>query len=150
MTSGRARRVTEGGLKREYVHAPLHSMCGMAVPQLVWVNVKTGGSRFVMIPLGDAKLPVDRVAAARDSIWARAYAEFRNGFQYWSTDEEMDAILARNSDFDLIDPWSELLWEWLFRHGTAPRPTSPGIRSIPSWTSRQSGRTTTTPSASGN
>ena len=36
--------MTEGGLKREYVHAPLHSVCGMAVPQLVWVNVKTGGS----------------------------------------------------------------------------------------------------------
>ena len=33
----------KGGLKREYVHAPLHSVCGMAVPQLVWVNVKTGG-----------------------------------------------------------------------------------------------------------
>ena len=31
-------------MKREYVHAPLHSVCGMAVPQLVWVNVKTGGS----------------------------------------------------------------------------------------------------------
>ena len=27
-----------GWLKREYVHAPLHSMRGMAVPQLVWVN----------------------------------------------------------------------------------------------------------------
>ena len=31
---------TEGGLKREYVHAPLHSVCGMAMPQLVWVDVK--------------------------------------------------------------------------------------------------------------
>ena len=36
--------MTERGLKREYVHAPLHSVCGMAVPQLVWVNVETGGS----------------------------------------------------------------------------------------------------------
>ena len=36
--------MTERGLKREYVHAPLHSVCGMAVPQLVWVDVKTGGS----------------------------------------------------------------------------------------------------------
>ena len=44
MPSGRTRRVTERGLKREYVHAPLDSVCGMAVPQLVWVNVKTGGS----------------------------------------------------------------------------------------------------------
>ena len=34
----------EGGLKCEYVHAPLHSVCGVAVPQLVWVNVNTGGS----------------------------------------------------------------------------------------------------------
>ena len=32
--------MTERGLKREYVHAPLHSVCGMAVPQLVWVDVK--------------------------------------------------------------------------------------------------------------
>ena len=28
----------EGGLKCEYVHAPLHSVRGMTVPQLVWVN----------------------------------------------------------------------------------------------------------------
>ena len=34
----------EAGLRCEYVHAPLHSVCGMAVPQLVWVDVKTGGS----------------------------------------------------------------------------------------------------------
>ena len=44
MPSSRTRRVTERGLKREYVHAPLHSVCGMAVPQLVWVNVEPGGS----------------------------------------------------------------------------------------------------------
>ena len=34
----------EGGLKREYVHAPLHSVWGMAVPQLVRVNVEPGGA----------------------------------------------------------------------------------------------------------
>ena len=44
MPSSRTRRVTEGGLKREYVHAPLHSVCGMAVPQLVWVKVESGGA----------------------------------------------------------------------------------------------------------
>ena len=36
--------MNERGLKREYVHAPLHSVCGMAVPQLVWVNVEPCGS----------------------------------------------------------------------------------------------------------
>jgi len=32
--------MAEGGLKREYFHAPLQSMCGMAVPQLVWVSME--------------------------------------------------------------------------------------------------------------
>ena len=36
--------MAEGVLEREYVHAPLHSVCGMAVPQLVRVNVEAGGS----------------------------------------------------------------------------------------------------------
>ena len=36
--------MSEGRLKREYVDSPLYRVRGMAVPQLVWVNVKTGGS----------------------------------------------------------------------------------------------------------
>ncbi len=79
----------------------------------------TGSTRFVMIQLGDDKLPVSRVLGARDAIWARAYAEFRSGLQYWSTDEEMDAILKRNADYDLVDPWSEILGDWLKCQGTA-------------------------------
>ena len=35
--------MSEGRLKREYVDSPLYRVRGMAVPQLVWVNVKTGG-----------------------------------------------------------------------------------------------------------
>ena len=34
----------EGGLKWEYVHPPLHRVCGMTVPQLVRVNVEASGS----------------------------------------------------------------------------------------------------------
>ena len=36
--------MSEGRLKREYVDPPLYRVCGMTVPQLVWLNVKTGGS----------------------------------------------------------------------------------------------------------
>ena len=42
--------MTERGLKREYVDAPLHSVCGMAVPQLVWMKVE---------PCGSAPLPAN-------------------------------------------------------------------------------------------
>ncbi len=79
----------------------------------------TGSTRFVMIPVGDEKLPVSRVAEARDAIWARALREYRRGFRYWSTDTEMDAILARNADYDLVDPWLDILRDWLRGRGTA-------------------------------
>ena len=35
--------MAEVGLKREDVHTSLNSMCGMALPQLVWVNVEPSG-----------------------------------------------------------------------------------------------------------
>ena len=44
MTSCRARRMSEGRLKREYVDSPKYRVRGMAVPQLVWVNVEPGDS----------------------------------------------------------------------------------------------------------
>ena len=44
MPSSRTRRVTEGGLKREYVHTPLHSVRGMTVSQLVWVDVESSNT----------------------------------------------------------------------------------------------------------
>ena len=44
MPSGRTRRVTERGLKREYVHAPLYRVRGMAVPQLVRVDVESSST----------------------------------------------------------------------------------------------------------
>ena len=40
--------MSERGLKREYVHAPLHSVCGMAAPQLVRVDVKSGSTFSAM------------------------------------------------------------------------------------------------------
>ena len=45
--------MTEGGLKREYVHAPLHSVRRMAVPQLVWVDVESRGSSPLAADLPD-------------------------------------------------------------------------------------------------
>ena len=81
--------MAEGGLKREYVHAPLHSMCGMAVPQLVWVNVEPSGSApfaayisnrlacEMTIPPGTREDEIFRIAAAQlleESNRCRRYA----------------------------------------------------------------------------
>ncbi len=45
--------MTEGGLKRDYVHAPLHSMCGMAMPELVWVDMEASSSSPLLAHISD-------------------------------------------------------------------------------------------------
>ena len=56
-------------MKREYVHAPLHRVCGMAVPQLVWVDVEPGSSAPFPADISD-RLPceVSLSAGAREYI----------------------------------------------------------------------------------
>ena len=79
----------------------------------------SGSTRFVMIPLGSTKLPIERVWQHRDSIWKRAYQEYRNHTQWYSTEEEMAEIISRNGDYDLVDPWSEPIGHYLRSHSGA-------------------------------
>lgn len=79
----------------------------------------TGSSRFVMIPLPDRKLPVERIWQFRESIWQRAYLEYRNHAQWFSTEDEMAQIVNRNEEFDLVDPWHAEIGAYLARHSSA-------------------------------
>ncbi len=73
----------------------------------------SGSSRFVMIPLPNAKLPIDRVQLNRDQLWKRALVEYHKGFQWFSTEAEMDEILSRNAGYEMEDPWSEIVGDYL-------------------------------------
>ena len=69
--------MTERGLKREYVHAPLHSVCGMAVPQLVWMNVEPCGSAPLAADLPDGlvrEMPIPP-GTREDELFIRAAAK---------------------------------------------------------------------------
>ena len=77
------------------------------------LNDPSGSTRFVCIPVPDKQLPFERVGDAFDAIWARAYREYRKGFQCYSTDEEADAIDERNADFEFVDSWFEKIEEYL-------------------------------------
>jgi len=59
----------EGGLESEYVYAPLHSMCRMAVPQLMRVDVEPCYSSPLSADISDG-LPceVSLSAGAREYI----------------------------------------------------------------------------------
>ena len=77
------------------------------------LNDASGSTRFVCIPVPKKDLPFERVNDAFDAIWARAYLEYRKGFQCYSPKEEMDAIEERNSDFEFVDSWFEKIEEFL-------------------------------------
>ena len=40
-------------------------------------------------------------------MWAKALQEYRNGARYWSTADEMEAILERNGDHQTVEPWHD-------------------------------------------
>ena len=82
------------------------------------LNDPTGSTRFVCIPLPNKKLPFLRVANNRDSIWYRAYLEYKKRYQCYSTDQEMEEILYRNGDFEQVDPWYEDLRRYVETYST--------------------------------
>ena len=47
-------------------------------------------------------------------------AAYRNGFQSYSTDTELDEIVIRNSGYDLPDPWAELIGGFFERKAGVP------------------------------
>ena len=72
------------------------------------LNDPTGSTRFVVIPV-ETELPWENVALAREPLLARAVQEYRNGAPSFSTADEMDAIRERNSDFQTIEPWFDVI-----------------------------------------
>ena len=71
--------MTERGLKREYVHAPLHSVCGMAMPQLVnaiYPRVMSGEATL-RAAIDDAVATKTKPAAAAVSPWPAIEEAFK-------------------------------------------------------------------------
>jgi predicted P-loop ATPase len=74
----------------------------------------------VLIELPDKKLPLSRVRLDRDAFWRRGLGAYRDGFQSYSTDAELDQIVGRNSGYDMPDPWEEPVGDFLKRRERTP------------------------------
>ena len=101
---------------------------------------RTGSTRFCLIDLPDKKLPLARVSLDRDAFWRRALAAYRDGFQSYSTDAELDQIVGRNAGYDMPDPWEEPIGDFLKRKAQTPYVTFqeiyelldiPAVRQVP-------------------
>jgi predicted P-loop ATPase len=81
----------------------------------------SGSRRFVCIALPNRPLPLEAIASLRPAIWARALEQYRAGMPWHSTREEAGAIREQNADHQQLDPWAELLVEFLeSRKAAAP------------------------------
>ena len=109
----------EGGLKCEYVHAPLHRVCGMTVPQLVRVVVEssstslfaanisnrlssemslaTGVRKYIAVSFAAAKRlkKLERVAGHSNSP---CFGSFSKEVDLTAIGENFDVLLFHNCD----------------------------------------------------
>ena len=88
--------MTEGGLKREYVHAPLHSVYGMAVPQLMWVNLESGNSSPLPADISDGlpcEMPIPP-GTREDELFIRAAAKSL-AIQRWHRLDESVRVFSK-------------------------------------------------------
>ena len=101
---------------------------------------RTGSTRFCLIELPDKRLPLARVTLDRDAFWRRALAAYRDGFQSYSTDAELDQIVGRNAGYDMPDPWEEPIGDFLKQKAQTPYVTFqeiyelldiPAVRQVP-------------------
>ncbi|BAY10641.1 virulence-associated E family protein [Calothrix sp. NIES-2098] len=77
------------------------------------LNDPSGDHRFWIIPVTKSKIPVEAVLFCRDKIWAAANALYKAGYPYMLTDEQEAARAERNRDYQVIDPWMEIVEEYV-------------------------------------
>ena len=78
------------------------------------LNDPTGDRRFWIIPVTTTKIPVERVQILRDKIWAAANALYNEGYAYRLSDEEEVKRAEQNQDYQITDPWLEIIEDFLY------------------------------------
>lgn len=77
------------------------------------LNDPTGNRRFWIIPVSVPKIPVEKVLMCRDRIWAAANLLYKSGYVYRLTDEQDEKRAELNKDYQVIDPWSDLIEQFI-------------------------------------
>ena len=77
----------------------------------------TGNRRFWIIPV-QKHIPIERLEAERDQIWAAAVHAYNSGEKWHLTSEEEVIASEIASEFEDYDIWEESIERWLDRPGT--------------------------------
>ena len=73
----------------------------------------TGNRRYWIIPVAYSKIDIQRLKGERDRIWSAAVKAYRNGEQWWLTDEEEKLSQTNNQQFQIIDEWQGAIAHYL-------------------------------------
>ena len=73
----------------------------------------TGNRRYWIIPVAHPKIDIQRLKDERDRIWSAAVKAYRNGEQWWLTDEEEKLSQQNNQQFQIIDEWQSAIASYL-------------------------------------
>ena len=73
----------------------------------------TGNRRYWIIPVAHSKIDIQRLKQERDRIWSAAVKAYRNGEQWWLTDEEEKLSRANNQQFQIIDEWQSAIASYI-------------------------------------
>lgn len=68
----------------------------------------TGNRRFWMVPT-KGMVPLQKLIAERDELWAAAYALYKSGARWELSEEEKELQLRANEEFRQLDPWESIL-----------------------------------------
>lgn len=73
----------------------------------------TGDRRFWVIDLGSQMIDLSKVRELRDKIWATAVAAYKNGEQWWLTQQEQAQSSLANEAYAVADTWEDYILAFL-------------------------------------
>ncbi len=77
----------------------------------------TGNRRIWIVPV-TKRIPIGRVEAERDQLWAEAVALYKAGEPWWLTDEEQYQVAEQTKVYENEDPWLEPIQQYLMGRNT--------------------------------
>ncbi len=98
---------------RTALEFPRHSIIvGTANSRELLVD-PTGDRRYWIIPILKKKIDIKQLREERDHIWAAAVNAYREGEQWWLTDDEQTLSNDNNQKFQVIDEWQGAIADYL-------------------------------------
>jgi predicted P-loop ATPase len=94
---------------RENITAPRSSSLFASTNKTELLNDSTGTRRFWVVEVKQ-RIDLTQVCAMRDSIWYSALQSYKNGEQWYLTDEEDKEREEEAKQFTEVDPWVESLY----------------------------------------